>query len=373
MNIKMVDLGSQYNRLKTEIDGAIQSVIDSQQFIGGKTVSELASNLEVYNKVKYVIPCGNGTDALQIALMALDFKPGSEVIVPSFTFVATAETIALLGLTPVFVDVDPDSFTIDINKIKAKISTKTVAILPVHLYGQNADMQAIIQLAKEYNLKVIEDAAQSIGSDYFFEDGRKLKSGTIGHIGTTSFFPSKNLGAYGDGGAIFTNDENLALACKQIANHGQSKKYFSNRVGINSRLDALQAAILGVKLKYLDEFNKQRKQKAEVYDNLLKHIEEVTLPKRVGYSEHVFHQYTIKVPKAKRNDLKEFLLQKEVPTMIYYPVPIHQQAAYFKEDSIDLKITESLSQSVISLPIHPDLPETHQKLICNLISDFFSK
>lgn len=372
MKIKMVDLGSQYKKLKVDIDNAIQSVLDSQQFIGGEEVSNFAKNLSKYNNVKHVIPCGNGTDALQIALMAFNFKQGSEVLLPSFTFVATAESVSILGLKPIFVDINATSFTIDPKKIRQKINKNTVAILPVHLYGQNADMQAIMEIAEENDLKVIEDAAQSIGSEFYFKDGRRAKSGTIGHVGTTSFFPSKNLGAYGDGGAIFTNDDDLAEKCKQIANHGQSKKYYSQRLGMNSRLDAIQAAILNVKLSRLDEFNSKRQERAAKYDILLSKIKGIDRPERVSYSNHIFHQYTIKVEANIRDQLIEYLYKNEVMTMIYYPEPIHNQAAYSHLDRANLDNSEMMSKSVISLPMHPHLTLNEQEYISGLLKAFFT-
>jgi len=369
--MKMVDLSSQYLKLKLEIDYAIKSVIDSERFIGGDEVSNFGKNFASYNNVKHVIPCGNGTDALQIALMAEGFKPGSEVLVPSFTFVATAESVALLGLKPVFIDIDPNSFTIDPGKIKEHINKNTVAILPVHLYGQNANMAAILKIAKEHNLKVIEDAAQSIGSNILFADGSSLKSGTVGHIGTTSFFPSKNLGAFGDGGAILTNDDEIAETCKQIANHGQSKKYDSKRIGINSRLDAIQAAILNVKLKHLDNFNKLRQERAAIYDELLCNINGLTIPERVNYSSHVFHQYTVKVPALIRESLRAYLDKHSVPTMVYYPKPIHRQSAYSEFAHDDLANTDISSKILLSLPMYPELPQDKQEYISQLVVDFF--
>ncbi len=369
----MVDLGRQYLNHKNEIDNVIQSVLDSGHFIGGDEVQEFAENFAAFNNVKNVITCGSGTDALQIALMALDLKPGSEIILPSFTFVATAETVALLGFKPVFVDVDLISFTIDVSKIEENININTAAIIPVHLYGQNANLEKLMQIALEHGLKVIEDAAQSVGSEYIYTSGLRMKSGTIGHIGITSFFPSKNLGAYGDGGAILTNDRELADTCKQIANHGQSKKYFSDRIGVNSRLDSIQAAILNVKLKYLDEFTLKRQKNSTNYDNLLSDIATLTIPERVNYSSHVFHQYTIKVSDKFRDDLRNHLLMHNVPTMVYYPVPIHKQNAYLEFNHGHLENTELLSKTVISLPMHPDLKLEEQVYIAELIIDFFKR
>ena len=371
MNIKMVDLGRQYLKLKSEIDLSIQTVIDHGRFIGGSEVNDFAENFAAYNTVRHVIPCGNGTDALQIALMAQGFSLGDEVLVPSFTFVASAESVSILGLKPVFIDVNPDNFTIDPDKIEEKINSRTVAIMPVHLYGQNANMEQILKVAEAHNLKVIEDAAQSVGASYNFSNGETKKSGAIGNIGTTSFFPSKNLGAYGDGGAILTNDDELADNCRQIANHGQSEKYYSNRIGVNSRLDTIQAAILNVKLQYLDEFNKARQERAAVYDQLLSSVEGLIIPQRAEYSNHVFHQYTIKVPAQIRERLRDQLSKNKVPTMVYYPNPLHKQKPYTGYISESLEHTDALSESVLSLPMHPELSMLEQEYITNLIIDFF--
>jgi dTDP-4-amino-4,6-dideoxygalactose transaminase len=371
--IQMVDLRSQYLRIKDEVDKAIQNVLTSTAFIQGKEVGEFANALGTYVDTPYVVPCANGTDALQIAMMALDFKPGDEVIVPVHTYVATAEVIGLLGLKPVFVDVDEKTFNIDITRIEKKITKKTVAIVPVHLYGQCADMEQILGLAAEYNLHVIEDAAQSLGAVYTFNNKKTRRAGTMGIIGTTSFFPSKNLGCYGDGGALFTRDEKLAEKIRMIANHGQRVKYHHDIIGINSRLDTLQAAILNVKLKYLDEYARKRNEAASYYDNKLTGIKDLVLPHRAPNSTHVFHQYTVRVEK-KRNALKEHLAAAGIPTMIYYPVPLHMQNAYrqngFGEGSFP--VTENLSKTVLSLPIHTEMNEGQLDLIVSTIRQYFS-
>jgi dTDP-4-amino-4,6-dideoxygalactose transaminase len=370
----MVDLRSQYLRIKKEIDAAIQQVLSSTAFIQGKEVGEFAEALGKYVDVPYVIPCGNGTDALQIAMMALEFKHGDEVIVPVHTYVATAEVITLLGLKPVFVDVDEKSFNIDITRIEKKITKKTVAIVPVHLYGQCADMEQILGLATEYNLHVIEDAAQALGAEYTFSNKKVRRAGTMGIIGTTSFFPTKNLGCYGDGGALFTRDENLAEKIRMIANHGQRVKYHHDIIGVNSRLDTLQAAILKVKLNYLDEYARKRSEVALFYDQSLAGIEGIDLPHRASNSTHVFHQYTIKV-EGKRNGLKEHLAAAGIPTMIYYPMPLHMQNAYrqkkFGEGSFP--VTEKLSKSVLSLPIHTEMTVEQLEYIAATIRKFYSQ
>ena len=372
--IQMVDLQSQYLRIKKEIDDAIQSVLTSTAFIQGKEVGEFARAMEKYLDVPHVIPCANGTDALQIAMMALDFKPGDEVILPVHTYVATAEVIALLGLKPVFVDVDEKTFNIDITRIEKKITKKTVAIVPVHLYGQCADMEQILALASEYNLHVIEDAAQALGAEYSFSNKKTRRAGTMGIFGTTSFFPSKNLGCYGDGGALLTRDENLAEKIRMIANHGQKIKYHHDIIGVNSRLDTLQAAILKVKLNYLDEYTRKRNEAAAYYDETLKGINGLELPRRAPNSTHVFHQYTIKV-EGKRNGLKEHLASAGIPTMIYYPVPLHMQNAYRQKDFGEgsFPVTEKLSKSVLSLPIHTEMNDEQLEFITGVVSEYFNK
>lgn len=362
----MVDLQGQYLRLKIDIDQAIGEVIQSAAFINGPQVKEFAAKLENYLRCKKVIPCANGTDALQIALMALKLQPGDEVIVPDFTFIATAEVIALLGLKPVFVDVDEETFLIDTNKISKAISPKTKVIIPVHLYGQCANMEEIMDLAEKHNLYVIEDNAQAIGADVLFK-GKWQKAGTIGHIGCTSFFPSKNLGCYGDGGALYTNDPLLGEEIACIANHGAKVKYYHDMVGINSRLDTLQAAILNVKLNHLDSFGKARRDAADRYDVLLSGIPQIKTPTRVKHSTHVFHQYTLIV--ERRAELQSFLASKGIPTMIYYPVGMHHQKAYKTNDV--LPVSDKLCQSVLSLPMHTELSVGQQEYIAGAIKSFY--
>ncbi len=370
-NIKMVDLHKQYLQIKDEIDQAIQDVLTSTAFIQGPQVKEFAEGLGKYTGARHVIPCANGTDALQIAMMALDLKPGDEVIVPVHTYVATAEVIALLGLTPVFVDVDEDTFNIDLKQIEKVITKKTMSIVPVHLYGQCADMEPILEIAGRHHLHVIEDAAQALGAMYTFSNGTRKQAGTMGIIGTTSFFPSKNLGCYGDGGAVFTNDHALAEKIKMISNHGQQVKYQHDIIGVNSRLDTLQAAILKVKLKYLDGYAARRNEAARYYDRNLK-TEICQTPMRVKNSTHVFHQYTVKVRKGSRDDFQKYLSGKGIPSMIYYPVPLHLQKAYrragFGEGSFP--VTENLSKVVISLPIHTEMEVEDLDFICKVINDF---
>jgi len=368
----MVDLRSQYLRIKTEIDDAIQQVLSSTAFIQGKEVSEFATALGKYVGAPYVIPCANGTDALQIAMMALDFKPGDEVILPVHTYVATAEVIALLGLKPVFVDVDEKTFNIDITRIERKITKKTVAIVPVHLYGQCADMEQILGLATEYNLHIIEDAAQALGAEYTFSNNKIMHAGTMGIMGTTSFFPSKSLGCYGDGGALFASDEKLAERIKMIANHGQKVKYHHDIIGVNSRLDTLQAAILKVKLNYVDEYTRKRNEVAAHYDKNLAGIKGLELPHRASNSTHVFHQYTIKI-EGKRNGLREHLAAAGIPTMIYYPVPLHLQNAYRQKEFVEgsFPVTERLSKSVLSLPIHTEMTDEQLEFISTTILRYF--
>nr|WP_148235426.1 DegT/DnrJ/EryC1/StrS family aminotransferase [Fluviicola taffensis] len=370
--IQMVDLGTQYQEIKSEIETAIQEVLDSSVYIGGSVVQRFQQSLEAYLGVKHVIPCANGTDALQIAMMALGLKSGDEVITPSFTYIATTEVIALLGLTPVFVDVDPKTFCIDPSKIEAAITSKTKAIVPVHLYGQACDMDAIMKIAKQHNLFVIEDNAQGIGSDYYSETGEVKKLGTIGTIGCTSFFPSKNLGCYGDGGAIFTNDGELAIQLKMAANHGQKVKYQHDVVGCNSRLDAIQAAILNVKLPKLDEYVAKRIDVADFYDRVLGVSDKIVVPYRDGKSKHVFHQYTVQLNGVNRDALQTYLATKDIPSMIYYPVPAHKQGMFksFNLGELDLPVTESLTKNVISFPIHTEMTEDQQSYICSEILNF---
>lgn len=367
----MVDLQSQYLRIKTEIDNAIEKVLTSTAFIQGPEVNEFASALANYVGTDHVIPCANGTDALQIGMMALDLQPGDEIILPVHTYVATAEVIALLRLTPVFVDVDENTFNIDINQIENKITRRTKAIVPVHLYGQCADMEPILMIAQKYGLHVIEDTAQALGADYTFSDGTVEKAGTMGIIGTTSFFPSKNLGCYGDGGAIFCRDQQLAEKIRMIANHGQRIKYHHDIIGVNSRLDTLQAAILNVKLKYLSDYAQRRNEAAAFYDqHLPKSV--VHPPFRSINSTHVFHQYTCRVIARDRNEFQKFLASKGIPTMIYYPVPLHLQLAYRKEGFGEgsFPVTEKLSKTVISLPIHTEMEKKELEFICESIKEF---
>jgi dTDP-4-amino-4,6-dideoxygalactose transaminase len=372
--IQMVDLVSQYEKIKPEIDSAISEVIENAHFINGPEVTNFSEDLKDYLGVKNVIPCANGTDALQIAMMALGLKPGDEVITPSFTYIATTEVIALLGLKPVFVEVNKDTFCIDAEAIEKAITPKTKAIVPVHLYGQAADMNAIMIIAKKHNLYVIEDNAQAIGSDYHLTDGSVVKTGTIGDIGCTSFFPSKNLGCYGDGGALFTNNEDLAQKIKMIANHGQSKKYYHDVVGCNSRLDTIQAAVLRIKLRQLDNYIDARREVADYYDAFFGPIEGVKIPFRSHDSKHVFHQYTLTLEGHNRDRLNEFLAEREIPSMIYYPVPAHRQKMFesFGSGSLDLPITDWLTERVISLPIHTEMQKEQLELITQTIAEYLN-
>ena len=369
----MVDVKNQYLRIKEEIDESIQNVINSASFINGSAVAQFKRNFEKYLDAASVIPCANGTDALQIAMMALGLKPGDEVIVPAFTYVATAEVIALLGLVPVMVDVDAQTFNLSVDNLKGVITEKTRAIVPVNLYGQCADLESIKELADKHDIFVIEDNAQAIGADFTLTNGDSIKAGLVGHIGTTSFYPSKNLGAYGDGGACYTNDEELAEKIRRIANHGQTKKYVHDVIGCNSRLDSIQAAILDVKLKYLDQYAEVRNNVASFYDNAFKNIIEVSLPYRLKESTHVFHQYTMKVKNNKRNELKSFLAENGIPTMIYYPIPLYRQAAFIKYVKVGhkLPVTEKLCNQVISLPIHTEMTEKELHYISEKVLNFF--
>lgn len=377
--IQMVDLKQQYLKIKPEIDNALLGVLDSTMFIGGKQVTDLAANLSKYLGIKHTIPCANGTDALQIAMMALDLQPGDEVITPSFTFIATTEVIALLKLKPVFVDVDKRTFCIDPVAIKNAITPKTKAIVPVHLFGHTANMEEIMVIAEEHDLFVIEDNAQAIGGDYIFKDGTKMKSGTIGDIGTTSFFPSKNLGCYGDGGALFTNDDKLAGKLKMIANHGSTQRYYHEVVGCNSRLDAMQAAVLNIKLPLLDEYIIARQKAADYYDNAFANNAKITTPYRAEYCTHVFHQYTLVLqddsPESYRDALHTFLAENNIPSMIYYPVPAHRQKMFdaFAGGSYNLPVTDWLSERVISLPIHTEFDEEQLSYITNKVLEFVNK
>lgn len=371
----MVDLKSQYQNIKEEVDKAIEDVINSTAFINGPAVKEFQENLEKYLGAKHVIPCANGTDALQIAMMALDLQPGDEVITTTFTFIATAEVIALLRLTPVLVDVEPDTFNISIEAIEKAITPKTKAIVPVHLFGQCANMEAIMALAKKHNLFVIEDNCQGIGADYLFSDGRKVKSGTIGEIGCTSFFPSKNLGCYGDGGAIFTNDDDLAYKMRGIVNHGMFVRYHHEMVGVNSRLDSIQAAILNVKLKKLDEYILARQKAANYYNTAFANHPKIKTPITSSDSTHVFHQYTLVLSGVDRTKLQEFMMGKDIPVMIYYPIPLHQQKAYISEryKDGDFPVAEHLSAHVISLPMHTELEDEQLAYISNSFLEFINR
>jgi UDP-2-acetamido-2-deoxy-ribo-hexuluronate aminotransferase len=368
----MVDLHGQYRRIKSEIDNAIQSVLDSTAFIQGPAVAEFSEALGNYVNSRFTITCANGTDALQIAMMALELKPGDEVILPVHTYVATAEVIALLGLKPIFVDVNEGDFNIDTTRLSDRLTGKTRAIVPVHLYGQCADMEAILAFAHDHGLYVIEDAAQALGARYRFQDGTTASAGTMGTLGTSSFFPSKNLGCYGDGGVIFTQNDQLAEKIKMIANHGQKKKYIHDIIGVNSRLDTLQAAILNVKLKYLHEYTEKRNAVASFYDQEFQQIDWITTPARVRNSTHVFHQYTLKINGRDRNNFENFLRDRGVPTMIYYPLPLHFQKAYQSPDWPEgsFPVSEKLSRTVISLPIHTELNDEQLQYICEIVKSF---
>ena len=368
----MVDLKSQYEQIKTEVDERIQGVLSSSTFINGPEVKRFQSELESFLQVKHVIPCGNGTDALQVAMMALGLKPGDEVITTTFTFVATAEVIALLGLVPVLVDCDENTFLISEEAIRNSITSKTKAIIPVHLFGQCANMEAIMEIAAEHNLFVIEDAAQSIGASFHFKDGSSKQSGTIGDFGCTSFFPSKNLGCYGDGGALFTNDDNLAEKARMVVNHGMKVRYYHDEIGVNSRLDSIQAAVLSVKLKKLNNYGNNRRSAAFYYDEAFKDLPEVITPNRVRNSCHVFHQYTLRIVGLDRNALQKHMMDSGVPAMIYYPVPLHQQKAYKDErySDGDFPIAEKLAGEVLSLPMHTELNGEQLQKITLTLRDF---
>jgi UDP-2-acetamido-2-deoxy-ribo-hexuluronate aminotransferase len=370
--IQMVDLKSQYDKIQQEIDTAVIDVIRSTQYINGSEVKNFQQDLENYLNVKHVIPCANGTDALQVAMMGLDLKPGDEVITTSFTFVATVEVIALLGLTPVLVDVLPDTFNIDPESVRKAITPKTKAIVPVHLFGQCVDMEPLMEMAKEHNLYIIEDNAQAIGADYIFKDGTRKKAGTIGTVGCTSFFPSKNLGCYGDGGAIFTDDDELAQRLRVIVNHGMEVRYYHDSIGVNSRLDSMQAAILRIKLRKLDEYAAARRKAACFYDRAFANHPRIKTPVRSKFSTHVFHQYTLVIENLDQFALQKFMGEKDIPAMIYYPVPMHMQKAYidprYKEG--DFPVTEMLSKSVISLPMHTELDEEQLKYITESVLEF---
>ena len=373
--IEMVDLRGQYLRHRKEIDSAIKEVIDNTAFINGSHVEAFSENLKTYLGVSHVVPCANGTDALQVALMALGLKAGDEVIVPSFTFIASAEVIGLLGLRPVLVDVDYDSFNVTAKNIEQAITVNTRAIIPVHLFGQAAPMEEIMALAKKYDLWVVEDNAQALGAEYVFDSGKRQFLGTIGHIGCTSFFPSKNLGCYGDGGALFTNDEALAKRIKMICNHGSSVKYHHEVLGVNSRLDPLQAAILNVKLQHLSTYNKLRYEAAQRYSYSFRDISELITPKEFSYSTHVYHQYTLKVQGEKRDELKEYLSSCGIPSMVYYPIPLHRQQAFLQiaHQSGDMVQSERLCKEVLSLPMHTELDLSKIAFIISKILNFYGK
>jgi dTDP-4-amino-4,6-dideoxygalactose transaminase len=371
--IKMVDLHGQYLKIKKEVDDAIQGVIDSTAFIKGEDVRRFQDELSAYLGVKHTIACGNGTDALQVSMMALDLQPGDEVITTPFTFIATVEVIGLLGLKPVFVDVLPDTFNLDPDQLEQALSERTRAIVPVHLFGQCAHMESIMEFARINGLYVIEDNAQALGADFLPEGGAVQKAGTIGHLGTTSFFPSKNLGAFGDGGAIFTNDESFGKRVASLVNHGMEKRYHYDHVGVNSRLDTLQAAILRVKLKHLDEYHRKRQEAADWYDTTLSDLPGVTVPVRSSFTTHIFHQYTLQVPTSERDTLKQWLQDKGIPSMVYYPVPLHLQKAYHDlgYGEGDLPVSEELCSKVLSLPMHTELEKNQLEYISEQFSLFF--
>ncbi len=373
--IQMVDLKAQYEKIGTEVDMAIKSVLESTAFIKGPDVKLFEEELQEYMGVKHVVSCANGTDALYLAMMVLGLNPGDEVITTNFTFIATVEVVALLGLKLVIVEPDPGTFNISVDAVKKAITPHTKAIVPVHLFGQCADMESLMELAQKHNLYIIEDAAQATGSDYIFRNGTIKKAGTIGHIGTTSFFPSKNLGCYGDGGALYTNDDAFAKKLRSIANHGMKVRYHYDDIGVNSRLDTIQAAILRVKLKYLTEFNAARSVVAAHYDEAFTGCHQITIPERAAYSSHIFHQYTIKVGGGKRDDLKKHLETNNIPSMVYYPGPLHLQEAYrhlgYKET--DFPVTNSLCKEVLSLPMHPDMEQDQLDYIILKVLEFFNK
>ena len=373
--LQMVDTKTQYQKIKTEVDAAVIGVLESSMFIGGKVVNNFATDLADYHKSKHCIPCANGTDALQIAMMALGLQPGDEVITPSFTYIATVEVAALLNIKPIFVEVNKQTFCLDPEAIEKAITPKTKAIIPVHLYGHAADMEKIMAIATKHNLFVIEDNAQGIGCTYTFTDGTSKKTGTIGHIGCTSFYPSKNLGAFGDGGAMFTDDDELANKLRMIASHGQSKRYYHDVVGCNSRLDAVQAAVLTIKLRRLDNYILARRKAADFYDAAFANNEKITTPFRAANQQHVFHQYTLQLTNVNRDELSQYLTDNGVPNMIYYPVPAHKQKMFdaFGGNNFNLPITDLLTDCVISLPIHTELDEEQQTFITTKVLEFINK
>lgn len=371
----MVDLKSQYLRIKPEIDKSLLDAVEEVAYINGPQVKQFANGLKEFNRVSSVVTCANGTDALQIAMMGLDFKPGDEVIVPAFTYIATVEVIALLGLVPKFIDVKEDTFELDHTKLEELISDKTVGIIPVHLFGQCSNMEAILSIAKKHNIAVIEDTAQAMGAEYIYKDGTTAFAGTIGDIGTTSFFPSKNLGCFGDGGALLTQNVELGERVHIIANHGQRKKYYHETIGVNSRLDTVQAAVLNVKLKYLNNYSAARQKVAKRYDESLGQLSGLIIPTRAAYSTHVFNQYTCRIESGKRDELKESLQNKGIPTMVYYPVPVHLQSAYqvYGYKKGDFPVAERLCEEVISFPIHTEMKDEIQDYIIDNIINFFNK
>ena len=369
----MVDLKSQYLKIKDEIDEALLSAVKEVAYINGPQVKQFAIKLQEFNKVERAVTCGNGTDALQIAMMGLEFKPGDEIIVPAFTYIATVEVIALLGLIPKFIDVKEDTFELDYDQLEEIISEKTVGIIPVHLFGQCSNMEAINDIAKKHNIAVIEDTAQAMGAEYIFNNGTRAFAGTLGDIGTTSFFPSKNLGCFGDGGALLTQNVKLGEKVHIIANHGQRRKYYHETIGVNSRLDTIQAAILNVKIEYLNDYSVARQKVAKKYDETLDTIQGLRIPTRAVYSTHVFNQYTCRIVNGKRDELKIYLHDKGIPSMIYYPVPVHLQEAYkvYGYKPGDFPVAERLCDEVISFPIHTEMKEDVQDYIIGSIKDFF--
>ena len=370
-NILMVDLVGQYEKIKDQINQNIINSLQKGKFINGPIVKEFSQNLSNFLNVKHVIPCANGTDALQIAYMALGLKSSDEIICPSWTYISTAEAAAILGVKTIFCDVDSNTFNVTAEFIEPLITKKTKAIVVVHLYGQSCNMEAILNLAKKHNLKVIEDNAQAIGCEYTFSDGEKKYTGTMGDIGTTSFYPTKNLGAYGDGGAIFTNNDNLAKKIKMLSNHGESKRYHHSFIGINSRLDSIQAEVLNVKLNYLNDYNQARNQMAENYNKVFKSVEQLQIPELNKNSTHVYHQYTLKVLNGKRDDLMKYLEQNEIETRVYYPIPVHKQKAFSNFSNIRLINTDELATSCLSLPIHSEIENSSQKDIIDNVLNFF--
>jgi dTDP-4-amino-4,6-dideoxygalactose transaminase len=372
--IQMVDLKSQYEKIKTEVDKATQDVISSSAYINGPEVKSFQAELEKYLDVKHVIPCANGTDALQIALMALGLEPGDEVITSDFTFAATVEVVGLLKLKHVLIDVDPDTFDLSIEALKKAITPKTKAIIPVHLFGQCANMDEILTIAKENNIFVVEDTAQAIGAKYTLQDGTTKSAGTMGEIGTTSFFPSKNLGCYGDGGALFTNDDKLAAIIRSIVNHGMGKRYYYERIGVNSRLDSIQAAVLRIKLRHLDEYISSRQAAGQYYNEFFSQFDEVTTPALNANSTHVFHQYTLKIEDLDQFEMQEFMKEKGVPAMIYYPVPLHSHEAYeaHRYNDEDFEVTNALCKTVISLPMHTELDNEQLSYICSCVQEYLN-